>query len=124
MDLEQVWFAGVHSDVGGGYPPDKKGRCLADMPLCWMAEEAEKQGLAFAPSVRKKTFHDADQHNEYKGKYLLLGKRIREIPDLDKNRTWVHESVKKRYETGYRSEPIENYIAKHGQWPPVWLSSD
>ena len=22
VDLKQVWFAGVHSDVGGSYPPD------------------------------------------------------------------------------------------------------
>nr|MBA2793298.1 DUF2235 domain-containing protein [Thermoleophilaceae bacterium] len=32
--LEQVWFAGVHSDVGGGYSePD-----LAEIPLLWMVE--------------------------------------------------------------------------------------
>ena len=40
-DIQQVWFAGAHSDVGGGY----QDRRLADIPLCWMAEEAEKCGL-------------------------------------------------------------------------------
>ena len=35
--LEQVWFAGVHSDVGGGYPD-----CgLAEIPLLWMAQRAQ-----------------------------------------------------------------------------------
>lgn len=31
--LEQVWFPGVHSDVGGGYKDD---RGLADVTLAWM----------------------------------------------------------------------------------------
>jgi hypothetical protein len=38
LDIEQVWFAGAHSDVGGGYGPGG----LADIPLVWMAEEAAK----------------------------------------------------------------------------------
>ncbi|HEX2527566.1 MAG TPA: DUF2235 domain-containing protein [Geminicoccus sp.] len=41
VDIRQVWFAGAHSDVGGGY----HDRGLADIPLRWMAEEAEKSGL-------------------------------------------------------------------------------
>jgi uncharacterized protein (DUF2235 family) len=39
--IEQVWFCGCHSDVGGGY----KTRRLADIPLVWMAEKAEAEGL-------------------------------------------------------------------------------
>jgi hypothetical protein len=35
--VKEVWFAGVHSDVGGGYPDG----ALARVPLVWMAEEAE-----------------------------------------------------------------------------------
>lgn len=34
--ISQVWFAGVHSNVGGGYPDDS----LAHVPLCWMADQA------------------------------------------------------------------------------------
>ena len=37
VDIKQVWFAGVHSDVGGGYAPDRQGRLLSDIPLAWMA---------------------------------------------------------------------------------------
>ena len=40
--IEQVWFAGAHADVGGGY----KTRGLADIPLVWMAKQAEATGLA------------------------------------------------------------------------------
>jgi T6SS, Phospholipase effector Tle1-like, catalytic domain len=38
----QVWFAGAHSDIGGGYPDDKS---LAEVPLGWMLEQAREAGL-------------------------------------------------------------------------------
>ena len=37
-DVKQVWFAGVHADVGGGYPEAESG--LAKNALAWMLEEA------------------------------------------------------------------------------------
>ncbi|KDN22320.1 DUF2235 domain-containing protein [Amycolatopsis rifamycinica] len=40
---EQVWFAGAHSDVGGGY----RQPALSDLALRWMADQAEQCGLAF-----------------------------------------------------------------------------
>lgn len=40
--IEQVWFTGAHADVGGGYVTRK----LADIPLVWMANKAEEEGLA------------------------------------------------------------------------------
>ena len=119
-DLEQVWFAGVHSDVGGGYGPDKKGHTLADIPLLWMAREAEKHQLMFHDTLPKTLQHSADQHNEYKGKYKLLGRLIREIPAPETIPTCVHGSVKNRYESGYRSESIEAFIKRYGKWPPLW----
>lgn len=41
--IKQVWFPGVHSDVGGGYP-DEEGS-LSKVPLAWMLREAEAEGL-------------------------------------------------------------------------------
>ncbi|HED17756.1 MAG TPA: DUF2235 domain-containing protein [Gammaproteobacteria bacterium] len=43
QDVLQVWFAGVHSDVGGGYPENESG--LAKIAMQWMVEEAQKFGL-------------------------------------------------------------------------------
>ena len=43
----QVWFAGVHSDVGGGYPDDN----ASHIPLKWMLDEAAAAGLAFVPGA-------------------------------------------------------------------------
>jgi uncharacterized protein (DUF2235 family) len=42
-DLQQVWFAGSHGDVGGGYPEKESG--LAKITLEWMLREAVKAGL-------------------------------------------------------------------------------
>jgi hypothetical protein len=49
--IEQVWFAGVHSDVGGGYPDPQ----LADITLLWMADRAAAYGLAFKPEWFQRT---------------------------------------------------------------------
>ena len=45
QDFKQVWFAGVHADVGGGYPEKESG--ISKYPLLWMIEEAKKFGLQF-----------------------------------------------------------------------------
>lgn len=41
--ISQVWFSGVHSNVGGGYPDDS----LAHVSLHWMMQEAKACGLEF-----------------------------------------------------------------------------
>ena len=45
--IKQVWFAGMHSNVGGGYADD----ALSLSPLCWMAREAAAHGLRFQPRM-------------------------------------------------------------------------
>jgi uncharacterized protein (DUF2235 family) len=58
--IRQVWFAGVHSNVGGGYP--KHGMSL--VTLEWMMSEAKECGLNFLDS-------DADyvkKHNDVQDK--------------------------------------------------------
>lgn len=42
-DLKQVWFPGVHCDVGGGYAEAESG--LSKIAFEWMLEEAEASGL-------------------------------------------------------------------------------
>ena len=45
QDILQVWFAGVHADIGGGYPEKQSG--LSKYPLLWMIDEAMKCDLKF-----------------------------------------------------------------------------
>ncbi len=61
--IEQVWFAGVHSDVGGGYPRIN----LALVTLDWMISRIEhhqqnQNGLLFMPNLRKDYRRGCDWH--------------------------------------------------------------
>ena len=50
IDVEQRWFVGAHSNVGGGYlnrPPD----CLPKIALRWMQDKAEAAGLRLRDKV-------------------------------------------------------------------------
>lgn len=52
--IEQVWFCGVHSDVGGGEPDDVEGAtALSDITLGWMMSKASALGLQVDPAVQK-----------------------------------------------------------------------
>lgn len=91
--LEQVWFAGAHSDVGGGYPEPE----LAEIPLLWMVDRARARGLAFEPdhfvvmqrlpaddvrrTLAQRVAPDAlgRQHDSFTLKYRLLGRRRRRL---------------------------------------------
>ncbi len=44
-NIEQVWFSGEHSDVGGG----NKERGLSNIALYWMLLKAKTHGLTFHP---------------------------------------------------------------------------
>jgi uncharacterized protein (DUF2235 family) len=50
LDAVQVWFAGVHCDVGGGYVEAEAG--LSKIPLDWMVREAVAAGLTFNPKAK------------------------------------------------------------------------
>jgi uncharacterized protein (DUF2235 family) len=50
-DLLQVWFPGVHCDVGGGYAEAESG--LSKLALEWMLDEAEQHGLKVDASKKR-----------------------------------------------------------------------
>jgi uncharacterized protein (DUF2235 family) len=50
-DLKQVWFPGVHCDIGGGYPEAASG--LSKVALEWMLDEAQSAGLLVDPERRR-----------------------------------------------------------------------
>jgi hypothetical protein len=114
MELKQVWFAGVHADIGGGYKPDTGGAILADIPLQWMINEAERSGLVCEQHLTSnlKGNHRAQQHEEYEGFFKVLGKHIRRIP----KHTLIHKSVQQRYEAmpDYRPATLTRFIEKYG----------
>ena len=61
QDAKEVWFAGVHSDVGGGYPESESA--LSKFPLIWLIEEAKDAGL----KVNTAMFNHLIKGHERKG---------------------------------------------------------
>jgi hypothetical protein len=92
--FEQVWFAGVHADVGGGYQENESR--LSDITLGWMLAAASlvPNGIKHDPSLlRLYPDPEGPQHDEYKAGNWQYGLR-----DLPNNAATMHRSVYARFE--------------------------
>ncbi|KPM36531.1 hypothetical protein AK830_g10034 [Neonectria ditissima] len=47
QDIDEVWFAGGHADVGGGWEMLEDSKSASHIPLAWMVREAMHAGLPF-----------------------------------------------------------------------------
>lgn len=71
--IKQVWFAGVHSNIGGGYPDSG----LSDITLEWMIKQAQQQGLVFDANYINEEVKPNDKGqivDSYSGLYRMLEK--------------------------------------------------
>ncbi len=106
LDLEQVWFAGAHSDVGGGYPPDKDGKVAADVPLEWMAVEAEAAGLKLEDHLYAKLAGSPTAKLHQSRKHIYRSKRPYHRPlDHGLGEVFIHESVEQRWKKDKKYRP-------------------
>ena len=82
VNITQVWFAGMHSDVGGSY--NQTG--LAYETMAWMMERAEHHGLDFVkdalPEARDKVNVHGLLHNSRDGLALYYRYAPRNIESL------------------------------------------
>jgi uncharacterized protein (DUF2235 family) len=115
--LEQVWFSGVHSDVGGGYAETG----LSDIAIGWLIEKAKTHGLGFrddfladpgwfTPDV------NGELHNSFDFPFSWLdslrrrkGERVFRAKAADTFET-IHPSAKERFRK------------KKGYWPSSFLT--
>ncbi len=76
--IEQVWFSGVHSDVGGGYPMNE----LSLVPLDWMLQKIEQlpTPLKMIEEARKEYSQQADWHGKQHDSRSGLGAYYRYSP--------------------------------------------
>ena len=74
--MEQVWFAGSHSNVGGGYP--KQGMSL--VALNWMMQKAEAHGLHFIRIDREYVEKHEDVHDKLYDSRSGLASYYRYLP--------------------------------------------
>lgn len=85
--IEQVWFSGVHSDIGGGYPE----KFLSDISLKWMMEKL-KDMVSFSPAGY--TFSTNSLQGIHDSYQLIFGPRvIRSLPLYGRKYPVLHESV-------------------------------
>lgn len=80
QDARQVWFPGVHADVGGGY----RETGLSDGALDWMVKEATACGLAFDAAItgQIKPDHLDVLHDSCSGAFALLPTQPRSAPQM------------------------------------------
>jgi uncharacterized protein (DUF2235 family) len=125
--LQQVWFAGVHSDVGGGYPDAS----LAEVALVWMTERARESGLEFQSTfVQRWSGTSAGElsesaapiepdplgllHDSRTGFYRLLPRRRRTLVDLPGSAAAaVASSAIQRLDktSGYAPRNLQEYLS-------------
>lgn len=123
QDVEQVWFAGVHCDVGGGYVD----HALADVTLLWMIGKASAHGLAIdEDALRAGPFAGqqgsgsgepapdplSPQHESQTRFYRLLRPYIRPIDRASAKCEWVSSSAVERHEqkSGYAPSNLTEYL--------------
>jgi uncharacterized protein (DUF2235 family) len=122
LDLQQVWFAGVHSNIGGSYAPDKEtGGLLSDIPLAWMMRQAGEAGLTLESHLAAglNGRFDATLHNSRRHIYRSKRPFYRPIAH-GKGPVLIHSSVKQRWEAvpKYRPRNLAEYLENH-DWPPL-----
>ncbi len=118
--LEQAWFAGVHSNIGGGYPLAG----LSDLTFDWMRNRATAAGLVFkddyaTPVHTKPDYKLSDSMSNL---YTPLGRIVRTIRqpreddrgDPIATNESLHRSALERWEndSSYRAPNIKDYIMR------------
>lgn len=110
IDLQQVWFEGVRTDIGGGY----LDHALGDLAGEWMPIEAQACGFALEPNflLRLNLDYAERKHHEYKGFYRAMGRKyVRPVQPV------LHVSVKERWQdaaVAYKSPGLVALIERIG----------
>jgi uncharacterized protein (DUF2235 family) len=112
QQLEQMWFCGTHSNVGGGYADTG----LSDLALQWLAQGARDCGLGVGdvPATPNPLGPIVESR---RGFYCLIPKYYRPIADpaiLQRTCESLHPSVALRYRaTRYRPPNLEAYYDRN-----------
>ena len=95
QNVMQLWFPGVHSDVGGGYPETD----LSDGALRWMIEQAADHTALRFDKCADEVEGDPRGvlHNSCVGLYDWQTSEPRSAPRVHRDSTRVHESAITRH---------------------------
>ena len=127
-NIKQVWFTGVHSDVGGSYIEDKVGISLSYNSLNWMIKEVGEIGLEVEEHLKKEISAPLEllalaTKHESRIKFYRLKRKFNRKIEHEFGDILIHQSVKVRYESDveYRPTELEKYLKKVGGWKKVKL---
>lgn len=115
--IEQCWFTGVHSDVGGGVRIDG----LSDITLRWMMDKSAESGLSFDEGMAAATISPdpfSYLHNSMIGMYKFTRGQTREIGVISPTTETVSGSAVERFErveSEYRPENLARYLDDAGK---------
>lgn len=120
--LRQVWFAGSHTDVGGGYPSQE----LSDIPLVWLTQMAVDRGLHIYPGHRVPISENVDGklHDPRAGFFgKLYRRRPRSWDTARSDRPVVHATVLKRKKglTNADDPPYRCWLSEDGREVEPWV---
>ena len=93
--MEQVWFVGAHSDVGGGYNENGLSNCT----LHWMIEKAKSVGLQFEDYGKYIPNSLDAMHNSMKPYFEIFGSINRKIGNGMEYNEIISPTVIERYNT-------------------------
>ena len=118
--LEQAWFPGVHSNVGGGYAPDG----LANEALHWVVEKAERLGLEFDAEYLAHFLpcFNSMLVDSMTVAYRIMGPHERELGEHTADGEAVHQSAIDRMNLpacAYGPDNLKAYLAKPGGPQPA-----
>lgn len=110
--LEQAWFVGFHSDVGGGTGRDG----VANEALHWIVEKAEHLGLEFDNDflLHYTPCFNSELHNSMAAKYRVFGEYERPLGQHAADGEEVHQSALDRKALGalgYSPANLATYLS-------------
>ncbi|MBC7132098.1 MAG: DUF2235 domain-containing protein [Roseovarius sp.] len=113
--VEQVWFRGTHSDVGGQLCGFEAARPLANIPLVWMLERMEGCGLRLPEGWRARFEMDvhAPSTGTWRGWSKLLLRRGPRVVGRDPSER-IHESVTGPLRNGWRGPRLAGHLGEEG----------
>ncbi|UPK04213.1 DUF2235 domain-containing protein [Bradyrhizobium sp. 170] len=130
--ITQVWFAGVHSNVGGGYPDDS----LAHVSLTWILSEAKRRGVTLKeapdadPDAFKRVRSTQDKHgriydsrNGLGGYYRYGPRSVAALSDTrysDDKRDCVKIAMPKIHESVFARIAIDAHLYAPVGLPPAY----
>ena len=124
--IEEVWFRGCHSDIGGGFAHDK----LANITLCWMFARAAAAGVTFDEREVQLAVAGRDRSSPITRAPFDKGNKKRKVKKGD----LIHCSVRTRAKIDdvwvvnppFETPIVDDSSSVIGQFPgePAWADID